>query len=416
MTDFPALKFPLGLNNRDRESAVPNGALREAVNLDVTRDGGLLVRNGLREITTGDAHSFYGHPNGEYSLLVIDGELVKFDGIAFTSLRSVHPTARVSYTTLNGEVFFSNGYEQGRITAGGELTFWGLPIPPAPQCSIVENTGGFREGTVRVTIVAVVNGVESGAPEPVALSVSDGSGVLVTVPSGATFNIYSTDVDGDIFYKTATALSGTSVLVGAGMATGKRLESLFAVKPFSGNYLVSYKGRIWIANDQTVWFTDSASPHWLFLHQGYFTFDSAITLLAAAEDGLFIGTATQIWFLQGTQPNAMTLRLVSTYGAIAGSGLSELPIDAFTREGVPLGRCCTFLDTDGVFCVGRPGGQVQRVTANYYGAGNAGLATLIYWQHEGLHQVVAIIEDVAGDENAALDSSVQEVTIEETPV
>lgn len=79
MAEQPAgpqpLKFPVGINNRDREYALPEGALREAVNLDVTRDGGLLSRKGLREVLTGDCHSLFTHPHGRFMLLVLNNKL-----------------------------------------------------------------------------------------------------------------------------------------------------------------------------------------------------------------------------------------------------------------------------------------------------------------------------------------------------
>lgn len=402
----PVLKFPLGLNNRDRESALPEGALRAAVNLDVTRDGGLLVRQGVRAVVAGSFHSFYGSPYRTYALAVQDGSLVRFDGTTVTSLRAVHPTARMSYAALNGDVFFSNGHEQGRVTSVGTLSLWGLPTPPAPVCVAVSTTGGLRVGTVRVTQVAVVDGLESGAPEPVAVAVAEGGGVQVTVPTGATFRVYATDVDGEMFRQAATVASGGTTLIGAGFA-GKPLESLFAVKPLPGLWITAFKGRLWVASGSVVWFTDTFSPHWLFPQAGYYAFEDTVTGIVAAEDGLYIGTAARVWYLQGSKPAEMTLRPVLHLGMVAGSGLNDIPTDVLLGQGAFPSRCGAFLDSDGVFCIGRPGGVVQRVTEQRYVMDSAERASVAYWQHEGLRQFTVALESVQGAANQALDGLVQ---------
>lgn len=76
----PVIKFSQGVNNRDREYAVPDSALRECVNMDVTRDGGLLSRKGIRLITDGDCHSLFTHPSGRFVLLVKNGALNRLVG------------------------------------------------------------------------------------------------------------------------------------------------------------------------------------------------------------------------------------------------------------------------------------------------------------------------------------------------
>lgn len=402
----PALKFPLGLNNRDRESALPEGTLREAVNVDITRDGGLLVRQGLRAIAAGNFHSFYGHPYQTYVLAVQDGSLIRWDGSTINALRAVHPTARMSYASLNNDVFFSNGHEQGRVTSAGTLSLWGLPTPPAPGCVAVSSTGGLRAGTLRVTQVAVVDGLESGAPEPVAVAVAEGGGVQVTVPTGATFRVYATDVDGEMFRQAATVTSGGTALIGAGFV-GKPLESLFAVKPLPGLWITAFKGRLWVASGSVVWFTDTLSPHWLFPQAGYYAFEDTVTGIVAAEDGLYIGTAARVWYLQGSKPAEMTLRPVLHLGMVAGSGLNDVPTDVLLGQGAFPSRCGAFLDTDGVFCIGRPGGVVQRITEQRYVMAPAERASVAYWQHEGLRQFTVALESVQGAANQALDGLVQ---------
>lgn len=405
MANGTPLKFPAGLDNRSRESSLPEGALRVCVNLDVTREGGLLARQGLRELIASGAHSFYGHPYQSYALCVVDGELNRFDGTTLNPLRTVRITAPMSYAILNGSVFFSNGYEQGRVDSSGNLAYWGIPTPPPPTCVPV-TAGGCRAGTMRVTQTAVSpDGLESGAPEPVAVTVAEGGGVQVTVPTGADFRVYATDIDDSIYREVAQVASGGTITVGRSI-TGKPLESLFAVKPIPGQIVTTHKGRLWVASGHILWFTDELSPHWLFPHYGFFQFDSDITLVGAAEDGLFIGTPSRIYYLQGSLPTEMTLRQVLHLGAVPG-GLNDAPQDVLLGQGSFPSRCCVFMDTEGAFCIGRPGGIVQRVTDDRYVIGNAARAEISYWQHDGLRQFAVLATDQIGRVNSALDALVQ---------
>ncbi len=405
---IPALKFPVGLDNRARESALPDGSLRVCQNLDVTKEGNLLARQGLRRIATGDCHSFHGALYGGFALCVQNGSLMRFDGTTLTALRSVQPKALMSYAALNGDIFFTNGHEQGRVTVSGDLALWGLPTPPSPICQAA-SSGGLRAGTVRVTQTAVVDGLESGAPEPVSVTVAEGGGVQVTVPTsaGVSFAVYMTDVDGDLFRRAATVASGGTVTIGTGFV-GKPLDSLFAVKPIPGQFVTAHRGRLWIASGSVVWFTDTLSPHWLFPHEGYYAFEAPITLLTAAEDGLYVGTAERVYYLQGSTPSDMGLRPVLQYGAIFGSGTNDIPTDVLLGQGAFPSRCCAFIDTEGVFCIGRPGGIVQRITNGRYVGGNAEQASVAYWRHNGLQQFTAALMTVRNDANMAIDGQMPE--------
>lgn len=136
----PALSFPLGVNNRDRETALPVGAARVCDNLDVTRDGSLLSRKGLRLVEPGVAHSVWAHPSHRFLLLVLDGQLTRMDGEGeTTALGAV--SGPVVCAVLNDDVFWSDGHAIGRVTAGGEVGIWGLSVPPVPVVSAVASDG-----------------------------------------------------------------------------------------------------------------------------------------------------------------------------------------------------------------------------------------------------------------------------------
>lgn len=413
MAEQPAgpspLKFPLGVNNRDREYALPDGSLREAVNLDVTRDGGLLSRKGLRGVLAGDCHSLYTPPHGRFALVVKDGQLSRLDaGEDLTGLVAV--SGPVAYTPLNDEVYWTDGAQVGQVKADGTVGVWGLSTPPEPQVVAVTD-GGLFAGTYQVAMTAVhPSGLESGASNTVSVVVAEGGGLQVTAPSatGVTFALYRTSAEGgqEALRQAVIAAPGSTTTLGV-QALGKPLETLHAVRPLPGQALTTHKGRIWCASGSVVWFTDTKSPHWLFPATGYYSFESRVMMLASAEDGIYVATATRTYYLQGNDPYKMTQRPVAKTGAALGSAF-EVPYDLFLGEKAFPSKQAAWWDTNGDLCVGKPGGIVVRPVRETFNAGEAQQGAMTYRTQEGLRQLVSVLQTEPGP-LMAVDTAVAQV-------
>lgn len=419
MAEAPApvtgLRFQAGLNNKARETALPEGALRVCTNLDVTNQGTLKTRAGLRALATGDWHSLYSHPHGYYLCAVHDGWLGVWRGAGFEPLVEA-VEAPVRFTDLNGDVFWSDGQKTGRIDAAGVAQPWGLQ-PPAFTSVQAETTGGLDAGSYQIALTALYQGQESGALSPEPVAVMAGGGIQVTVPTApqpVQFSVYLTPPNGDssALFQVETLAGGASALIGSRQPPGKRLESLRAVKPLPADHLVTYKGRIWAASGTTVWFTDTLSPYWLFPEEGYYQFDAPVTLLEAAEDGLYIAAGERTYYLQGTNPMEMTQRPVMYAGAVAGCSTGAFPYYVLIQEdGMARTRSCAWLSTDGVFCIGRPGGMISRVTDKGMALDVGSQGSLGFWQADGMRRfLMAVMQEESGREpNTARDRQVHEV-------
>lgn len=379
-------KFPLGIDNRSRETALPDGALRSCENMDITTQGTLMTRRGLQPVLASACHSLYALPAG--LLLVQNGYLSRLDGGGLTALQAVNTVAPMHYAELHGDVYFTNGQEQGRVRAEGSVASWGLSVPPAPRVTVGQ--GHYRAGVVRVTQTAVVDGLESGAPEPVAVSVPDNSGVQVTVPTGATFNVYATEVDGDVFRLAGTATEGGTVALNGPIA-GRPLESLLAIKPPPGQALAAFKGRLWIAVGDILFFSSNLSPHWVFPATDYWLFDAPITRLVPVEDGLFVGTERTVHFLAGTDPGQMSQRTIAHAGVMAGT--EHIPTDLQFADGLPMAMSCALLLTDGFLYLGRPGGVLQPLVKARFCFGSATNGHMTYSERDSTRQLVVVLDE-----------------------
>ena len=402
--------FPHGIDNRDRETAVPPTALRGCDNLDVTRDGGLLSRKGTRLVSAGDCHSLWTHPSHRFLLLVKDGQLSRVDPDE-TCVALAPTVGNVSYALMNDDVFWTDGSSIGQVTAKGETGVWGMPSPPLPLVTAT-GVGGLAAGIYQVAMSAVApNGLESGVSGTVRIEVAEGGGIEVTTPNatGVAFAFYRTPVNGASeelrFY--GQYPPGQTALLGVGNL-GKRLESLYAVRPLPGQCLMAHKGRLWGASGKVVWFTSERSPHWLFPSVGYYQFESEVAVVGATEDGLFVGLYDRVYYLQGADPYQMTQRPVSSVGAVKGSGL-EIPYDLFVGQNSFPSRQCAWWDTEGFLCVGKPGGIVMRPTQDRYSAGLATHGVMAYRRHEGMRQLVTGLSVQDGGGLHATDTAINAV-------
>lgn len=389
------IKFPLGTDNRSREHSLPEGAARQIINLDVTRDGGLLCRPGARQIVAGDSYSIFAHPTGSYALVVNNGSLCRMSADeSLTVITSV--AGHVTYAELDGDVFWSDGSSIGRVQADGTVAPWGLATPAVPPLTVVSG-GALPVATYHIAMTAlhVATGIESGAAEPTTVTLTAAGNILATAPSASAsfkFNFYLTPPNGESgeLRRVATVDPGASVTLATVTPDGPRLQSLLAVKPYPSTRLLTYRGRLWGASGDTVWYTSERSPHWLFPATGFYSFESAVRMLGAAEDGVYVGLADRIYYLQGGHPGEMTQRLVSTVGAVAGGG-EPLPTDAFQGQaGFPT-RQCAWWDVEGFLCIGKPGGVIVRPHGERFSAGTAATAANSYHAHDGLRQLISIL-------------------------
>lgn len=389
--DKAVLRFPLGTTNVLPEHAVPEGAARRINNFDITDAGCLAARAGLRLVKSGSWLCPIAHPSGKFMLAVKDGVLVKLtsDGVVY-SITAV--AGQVVYAVMDQIIYWSDGVSSGCVLSDGTATLWGLVIPPQAVCEATA-TGGLSAGDYQVTLTAIhPTGIESGAPDPVSVTVPEGGGIRVYAPAatGVLFGVYISPPFGEsIELRWAGELAPSASAVFGPLDLRGRLDSLGARRPPAGSALAAYKGRIWIASGPTVWVTSEQSPHRIYPSKGNFRFESDVTMLGTVEDGVYVGLSDRVYFLQGKDVNQMVRRVVDTKGAITGGGKS-VDVGSFLAEGQPPFAQCAWVDSDGILCIGKPSGQIVR-PASQFVAGYGDFSSSCDRDIGGIRQLVLLI-------------------------
>lgn len=172
-----------------------------------------------------------------------------------------------------------------------------------------------------------------------------------------------------------------------------------------GQHIASHSGRIWAADRDVLWFSEGMSTHICRRATNYFMLPSQVAMLQPVEDGLYIGTATGVSFLRGTDPFSAEMDDAYQHG-IVPYAFTRMPGEKFeTREDVPV-----FWTKDGVLSVGLPGGEIKQLTRDRLAAPEYGFGAVSLREREGISQVVSSLQK-GGDANnmGATDTVVAEI-------
>lgn len=415
--------WPLGVNNRVRETEPGRSTtfrdtintslyLREAVNVDLTQFGHPIRRKGYTLSASGYTHSLWSDPSIDYGLCVHDGWLCKVSATeVLTPLKEVHAYSRVSYAVVNQEVFWSNGLETGRVDEEGTL-HWGMPEPAAPVLAVV-NGGALAAGEYKVAAVYVDEfDEEYGASDVAVKKVEDAQALEVTVPGSwpveaVAVRVFVSQPNGEIFYETFTVQSPGKATVHPGMlGVGRELETQDLKQPKPGKIVRYFNGRVYIARNDTVIFTEPLRYGLTRPSQGVYMFASPVILLEPVADGVFVGTKEGVVFVGGTDPYDVAQRSVLSHapvpnattrvpGEFMGSGESTVPV---------------WWGEDGSMVAGLNGGEVAQLTKDRLAVSEFSTGAMLYREQEGMAQVVSSL-DRGGQQSSmgASDSVVAEV-------
>jgi hypothetical protein len=112
--------------------------------------------------------------------------------------------------------------------------------------------------------------------------------------------------------------------------------------PPVGHIVRSYAGRIWIAVNNTLIYSEPFGPNLFRLSVNYIPFPARITMIAPVRNGLVVSTTSKIYFMLGSNPKDMTQTVLAHYPVIEGTDaevdgitiaagkISPLPMQMFT--------------------------------------------------------------------------------------
>lgn len=307
-----------GINNKANWRDLPDGFVRDTVNLDPLESGSMALRPGFDARYAGSA--VRGALAVGSHVLVADGTaLLVHDALAnsTTTLATIAGAGLFAGAVLNEELFFCTSNETLRYKAG-VLRPWGVPTVTAQPVPAL-TPGVLLPGVYQMAMTLVdAYGDEGATTQAVNIAVGVGQALSVTLPprAGYTPRLYVSAADGSTLYLQAEGAGAYKV--NSVDDSTSRLETMHHRAPTPGSAVVSHNGVIATADGTAVWVTNPMRPHLVDRATRFFQFPAPVNMVASAGGGLYIG-ADKVYFIAGVETAEPEQTTVSEYPAVAGT-------------------------------------------------------------------------------------------------
>lgn len=337
-------------------------------NIEIDETGKIYKRLGTsKAIHTGDMHSLWS--DGVVSFVVKDNVLYRVDPSVLSLVPLSPVNGRVCYARANTSVFWSDGLVSGEVTIDGTARRAGIEVPPTLSASLVP--GNMRSGRYIYTMVYVRgDDTEGGAALYGVIELPATHGIQFTLPVStdptvvrkrlylSSWNGGKTLLAGEYSNAETTALiASTSAFSPVALRT-----ELMGPTP-AGQALAFYNGRLYVAENNYLWYSQPYEFGLFKLMENYMAFSSPVKTLAVVSDGIFVGSDDETVFLMGGDPANFVRKPVASYGTVLGTE-KAIPGHYVGEEGVA-DVATMWMSKKGV-CLGMSGGVFKNLTGGKY--------------------------------------------------
>lgn len=397
----------IGLRNNVPPEGMDLGDLVMATNVDINDALEVTRRKGFAApLTTAIDRCLWS--NGSICLGVGTNALkiMNPNGSVVTLKSGLTPGVPVDYADVADRVYWSNGVDFGCVQ-GGQNRSWGLPVPVPPI--VTAGPGSLQAGMYQVAVTNIRNdGQESGAELGATCTLAATGGLQLTNipvspdPTIVAQAVYATSVNGETLYRVGViANTSTTFLVANIQKDSMPLETQFLQPPPAGSHLAYWKGWMLVATDRHLYPSEEYGPE-LFDIRKAIPFNSRITMLAPLNnrtDGIYVGTDTQVLWLDGDSPETLEYKTVAEYGVIPGT-LDYIDSELLGDNPKAGDTIAVFATTRGI-CVGNVGGVFQNLTEPRYAYPVMDVGAGITRRHRGTVQYVVTLQGTPVPGNVA---------------
>lgn len=334
-----------GINNRLPDFALHSDAgdfLRSALNADVDDAGRLRRRIGQTRIQALSApHSLHKTADGRF-FVVISSVLYRITLPAYTQaiVKVLSANSRVSYAEHNGDLYYSNGVDSGRISGSNTWYPWGLPTPALPAVATIAGALPAGKYLVAVTYSNSDTGEEGGATGSTQHELAAPGALRVTLPeavTGATHvNIYVSATNGEVPCLHGSVAAGTPSYDITTLTT-TRFCATIGLEPLpAGVGLFTHLGRLGVISTGVVFYSEPWRVGYFRPYANYIGFPDEASIVVPAQNGCYIVADKTRWFA-GDLANPSAIVDVLPYKAVPGTGfeaVSDMDVGWFSDAGV----------------------------------------------------------------------------------
>lgn len=299
-----------------------------------------------------------------------------------------------------GSRLFVSIKDELRVINNYSINNWGVESPKVPP-TLSLTTGNLLEGRYLVGYTYVrSDGYESGTFAVGHIDVPANSGINISNilnsidPDIVEKHIYITTSNGDILYKNAVIDANQTSIVYDVRYVGDNLPLLtqFKDRPMPGQVMENFRGHILIGIDNILYWTDPLNYELVDYRKNFIMFSSPIKIIAAVEDGVFVGTEDEILFIDGIDLMEAPRVFKADYGVILGT-LSKVDSNLFNIDGIPPDSKAVMFVTDKGISVGFNGGVFINLTESKVAVAESKIGASLFRQQSGLNQFLTVLID-----------------------
>lgn len=412
------MKKPLtefgGLDNVNAETEIGIRAMSVADNVDFTRNHRFRLRAGRMRIASMAISAAWACGR---RMLIQSGatlfEITEPAGAHIQRADELTESDELCALEVNGALYWSNGYQTGVID-GQRSRAWGMPSPDLPA-QVDVAAGPMPPGRYLYTLTHVRDdGYESGA---VAAGV-----IETTLPGSAlTFSalpsaagavqrvLYLSTADGAELYLANRYSASLASLVYDGDTSALRLplRTQFTQQPPPCSLIARHRGRLYLARSNLLLATRPLDFERVDPRKDYIAFPDPITMVESVDDGLYVGTEKQIFYLPGQDIHAFEAREAAGYGAIRGT--------AVRVDGQSVGQGSqgdvVLVGTPRGVCACAPGGSFVNLSERFLTLPQSATGCGAFIQNDGQNHYLCVLREAHPFNARKIDTMFAQIVI-----
>lgn len=402
-----------GLNNVLSPDGTPADFLKTAENIDIDKKGGISKRKGYTLKDSGNYKSLWASNTGLGCYALRNENLVEvLNDFSISTVRSGLGTNPISFEEIDNKIYYSSIDYHGIIDQGLERD-WGIPknlLAP----TLTEISGSLSEGIYQVAFTYVNSaGIESGVSISSQITVSEGAGISLIIPSNSDPDIVyarvycSTQNGNTLYFSTIGTLNSTVTITSqSNLITPLRTFGLDA--PPLGHIIKYYRGRMFIAQDNILWFSEPYQYEHFDLHSNYIEFPERIREVMPVEDGIWIGS-DRLYYLSGE--DALTFKRSTKENVKVVEGTAHKVSGSYVHlDNTPIGYKWLVTTDIGIFILFNQG-LVINMTSENIALDQANSGTALFIEDSGINRYLSILKTNTQPNNAVIGDLVETTII-----
>lgn len=168
--------------------------------------------------------------------------------------------------------------------------------------------------------------------------------------------------------------------------------------PPKATSIEAYNGRIYLAAEKTLWATELFRYRYVDRTRAFMQFETAITLVRAVQDGLYVGTEGGLYFLGGARLGEFKLSQKTSAAVLPGSDVmvpTQLVHPQAANGPVPTGLALVCMTNDGVIA-GFDSGSCYNLTHGRVEFPGGVSAAGLFREDQGVSSYVAAVDSAGG--------------------